>query len=188
MAISNFIFDKQNESVSWSYSGRMIRVCIQNIQYASPNEYYIYIEAGNDYLYRQVYYLSLKGNQIFSLDRLNGRINWHLQGHSVEIQHNNISEAQFYIEHDIVIVLTGDKLSDRKLLIYALDGTLMFEKKPPSGYYFYRLSSTYISMSSIAPSVVCEGGKEHADSFGRSEWHFTINPKTGDLTKASLAY
>jgi hypothetical protein len=60
---------------------------------------------------------------------------------------------------------------------------LLFEKEPPQGYTFM-----YLSTSRNHPSVVCDGGENNADAYGRSTWRFAINTKTGDMTKENLAY
>lgn len=71
--------------------------------------------------------------------------------------------------------------TDKKIDGYTFDGSLLFEKEQPIGYKIVRLST-----SKNLPTVVCDGGD--ANAYGRSEFHFAIDTKTGDLTKASLAY
>jgi hypothetical protein len=41
----------------------------------------------------------------------------------------------------------------------------------------------HLTTSRNQPSVVCDGGKANADAYSRSSWHFTIDTKTGDMTK-----
>ena len=72
---------------------------------------------------------------------------------------------------------------DRKLQVFTLEGVLSLEKAPPQGYSFVNLST-----SKNQPSVVCDGGRDRADVYGRSRWHFAINTQIGDMTRENLAY
>ena len=46
----------------------------------------------------------------------------------------------------------------------------------------------YLSRCNNLPSVVCDGGKVDIDPYGRNNWHFNIDLKTGEMSKGSLAY
>lgn len=185
MTIENFIWDSQNQSVSWTYNGKIIKETYENAYFATVNtqENFVYVEAGQNYSQDQVYHLSFDGKRIFTLDKLRGKVSWLYQDKMVEVACKSIVNAQLYIENGVIIVITALSQSRRKLQGFALDSTLLFEKEPPHGYSFVNLS-TYKNK----PSAVCDGGKTNADAYGRSSWHFAIDIKTGDMTKENLAY
>lgn len=185
MNVRNFIWDSQNQSVSWEYNGEIIKERYENAYFATVNtqKNFVYIEAGQNYHQDQVYHISFDGKRIFTLDKLSSKVSWLYQNKIVEVACKNIVNAQFYIEKGIIMVITDSSQSHRKLKGFRLDGTVLFENEPPHGYSFVNLS-TYKD----EPSVVCDGGKSNADAYGRSCWHFAIDIKTGDMTKENLAY
>jgi hypothetical protein len=185
MTVENFIWDSENQSVSWTYDEKVIKETFENAHFASVNEQknFVYVEAGQNYSQDQVYHLSFDGKQIFIFDKVNGKVSWLHQDQLVEVNCKNVINAQFYVGQAVIIIITASNQVDRKLQGFALDGTLLFEKEPPQGYNF-----VYLSTSKNQPSVVCDGGKTNADVYGRSSWHFAIDNKTGDMTKENLAY
>ena len=185
MTIENFIWDSQNQYVSWIYGGKVIKETFENAYFASINEQknFVYVEAGQNYSQDQVYYLSFDGKRIFMFDKVKGKVSWLYQNTLIEINCKSIEHAQLYVEQAVIMVITVSNQVDRKLKGFALDGTLLFEKEPLQGYSFKNLSTL-----NNQPSVVCDGGETNADAYGRSRWHFAIDTKTGDMTKENLAY
>lgn len=184
MTVENFIWDSQNKSVSWIYDGVVIKEIFENAHFASVNKEknFVYVEAGENYSQDQIYHLSFDGKRIFIFDKVNDIVSWLHKDQMVEVNCKNIVNAKFY-NGQVVIIITESNGVDRRLQGFALDGTLLFEKEAPQGYKF-----DYLSTSKNKPSVVCDGGKTNVDDYGRSSWHFTINTKTGDMTKENLAY
>lgn len=185
MNIENFIWDNKNQSVSWIYDGKIIKEVYENAYFAAVNskQNFVYIMAGQNYSQDQLYYLSFDGKRIFTFDKLSGKVSWLYQNKIVEVTCENIVNAQLYIEKGVIIVITASSHSNGKLQCFALNGILLFEKESPHGYSF-----EYLSTCMNEPSVVCDAGKTNADSYGRTSWHFTIDIKTGNMTKANLAY
>lgn len=185
MSIENFIWDKQNESVSWSYNGKIIMKRYENMHFAylDLKENYILVKTGKNYNIEQFYHISFEGKHIFSVDMISGKVGWQLQDRQIEVHCKNIVSAELYIKHGIIMIISAENQMEKMLKGFALDGTLLFEKKPPKGYTFH-----YLSASNNLPTVVCSGGKENADAYGRNLWHFSINPQTGEMLKISLAY
>lgn len=185
MIVENFIWDSENQSVSWTYNGKVIKKRFENAHFASVNvqQNFVYVEAGQNYSQDQVYNLSFDGKRIFTFDKVSGKVSWLYQDQMVEVDCKNIINAQRYIGQDVVIVIATTGQSDRKLQGFALDGTLLFEKEPPQAYSFVHLSTL-----NDQPYVVCDGGETNADTYGRSSWNFIIDTKTGDKTKENLAY
>jgi hypothetical protein len=185
MTVENFIWDSQNRSVSWEYNGKYIRKKFENAHFASVNvqKSFVYVESGQNYSQDQVYHLSFDGKRIFTFDKVSGKVSWLHQDQLVEVDCKNVVNAQLYIGQGVVIVIMELSQGGRKLHGFALNGTLSFEKEPPKGYSF-----EYLSTSNNQPSVVCDGGKNNVDAYGRSSWHFAIDTQTGDMTKENLAY
>lgn len=185
MIVENFIWDSQNQIVSWTYGKKLIKETIKNVHFASVNEEksYVYVEAGQNYSQDQVYHLSFDGRKIFILDKVNGKVSWFHQDQLVEIDCKNVVNAQLYDGQVVIIIIKASNQDDGKLQGFALDGNLLFEKEAPQGYSF-----VYLSTSKNLPSVVCDSDKTNADAYGRSRWHFAIDTKTGDMTKENIAY
>ncbi len=185
MAVENFIWDNENQCVSWSYNGKVFKKKFENAHFASLNtqKSFVYVEAGQNYSQDQVYYLSFDGNLIFSFDKVSNKIRWQHNGSQVEANCINLENAQFYGDFNIIIAISGTTKLDKRMKGYSLDGKLLFEKEPPQGYSFM-----YLSTSDNKPAIVCDGGKENADKYGRSSWYYIIDTKTGDMLKGSLAY
>ena len=185
MNIENFFWDKVNHSVSWSYNGKDIKENYENMFFATADleKEYIFIEAGQNYSQDQIYYISFDGKLIFSFDKVVDKISWQHKNQLIEISKKNIVNAQMYFNNDIIMAIIVNSQNDKKIVGYTLDGSVLFQKEPPIGYQFMRLS-----MSKNIPTVVCDGGDANADAYGRSEFHFKIDTKTGDMIKGSLAY
>ena len=185
MTIENFVLDIKNQSVSWIYEGKTIKETFVNAYFASVDKQnnYVYVESGNNYSQEQIYHLSFDGKHIFEVDKLKNTISWLYQNKSIKINCKNIADAQIYKEQIVIIISETSNNVGKKLQGYALDGTLLFEKKPPKGYSFVNLSSFRNQ-----PSVVCDGGKIDIDVYGRNKRQFSINIKTGEMIKENLAY
>ncbi len=185
MTVENFIWNSQDQSVSWKHNGETIKEIYENAYFATVNtqQNFVYIEAGENYHQDQVYYISFDGRQIFKFDKLRNKVSWLYQNKMVEVSCENLVNAQFYIEKGVIMVITDSKQFSGRLQAFTLNGIKLFEKEPPQGYSFVNLS-TYKD----EPSVVCDAGKSNADTYGRSCWHFSIDIKTGSMSKENLAY
>jgi hypothetical protein len=183
MEVKDFIWDL--DIVSWSYNEKNIKIQFSNINFANVDSVknYVYIVCGENFSEDQVYYLSFEGKQIFAYDKKSGKISWDYKDRLVEINCKNITSAKLESKDGIVLVISGSQNSNEKLLGFTLDGVQLFEKAPPKGYHFL-----YFSSVSNRLSIVCEGGKDQADAYGRNNWHFVIDTKIGEMVKSNLAY
>jgi hypothetical protein len=183
--MENFIWDNKKHSVSWLYEGKRIERTINNMFFASVNEQKknVYIEAGKQYSQEQVYILSFEGECIFECDILQDKVCWKYQNKRIKVDCKKIVDAQLYEGKIVLIICTMPNQVDKKLQGFALDGAFLFEVEQPKGYCFY-----YLSSLENQPSVVCDGGEDNSDGYGRSMWHFSVDIKNGDLRKESLAY
>lgn len=186
MAVENFSWDNENQCVSWLYNGKVFNEKFENAHFASLNteKSFVYIEAGHNYSQDQVYYFSFDGSLIFSFDKVSNKIRWQHKGNQIEVSCVNLENAMLYSEFDVIIAIVGINQLDKRIRCYSTDGKFLFEKEPPQGYSFLYLSTT----PDNKPTIVCDGGKENADKYGRSSWHYIIDTKTGDMIKGSLAY
>lgn len=185
MTVENFSLDNENQSVSWLYDGKLVEKNFKDMHFASPStqKKFVYVEAGKNFSQDQIYHLSFDGKLIFAFDKINSKVSWQHQGKLVEVDSKNITNAQLYMNQGIMILITVLNQDDKRLQGFSLDGTLLFVKAPPQGYNFM-----YLSALNNQPSVVCDGGKASTDAYGRSSWHFSIDTKTGNMTRENLAY
>lgn len=183
MSVEDFFWDAENQTVRWSYKGATYNEKIDNMHQATviKQKDFIYIEAGHNYYQDQMYYLSYDGRRIFTCDKLKGKISWQFEDQLIDIDCENILSAMLYVDHGLVIVITVSNKVDQRLKGFSLDGMLLFEKEPPQDFIFI-----YLSESMNKPTVVSDGGIP--DASGRYRWHFTIDTKTGELSKIGLAY
>ena len=95
MTVEKFIWDTDKQTVSWEYSGKSIQKTFVDAHFAFVNkqENFIYVEAGKDYSQDQIYHLSFGGEQIFTLDKVSGKVSWFYHDQRVEIDCKNVVEA-----------------------------------------------------------------------------------------------
>ncbi|MEC5425169.1 hypothetical protein QGM71_16910 [Virgibacillus sp. C22-A2] len=183
MDIKDFTWD--SDSIRWNHKGRNIALNLQDINFANleVNQKHIYVVCGKDFSENQIYYLSYEGKKIFEYNKKLGGISWEHNGEIIDINCDYIENARLYVEEEVVMVITRTRQGNGKLLGFKLNGMLLFEQVVPEEYQLL-----YLSSINNRPSVVTEGSKKHADSYGRNTWHCMIDIKTGKLSKANLAY
>jgi hypothetical protein len=115
------------------------------------------------------------------IDKGKNRINWNNNGVPVSVSCEFPSSAQLFASWRVVLVLAGAAEFPTVLLGFALDGKKIFEKEPPEGFVF-----SYLTEHPTAGLAVVCGGKERID--GWYDWHFVVDPSTGELTKHCPAY
>ncbi|WP_113929483.1 hypothetical protein [Bacillus sp. P14.5] len=185
MAIKNFKWDSQSQSVCWVYNGTTIKSTYEHAYFATldENENYVFVEAGENNNQEQMYYISFDGKPIFSFDRLTGTVSWLNGNKQVQINALNAIGAHRYSEHNLIIVVKQSGPSATKLCGYSTDGILLFESDSPEGFVF-----VYLTTFKSSPYIVYDGGKAYADPYGRSSWIFSVDPRSGKLNKENLAY
>lgn len=151
--------------------------------FLNTQENFVLLKVGKNFTAEQVYYISFEGKQLFTFDKVNGKVSWQYNNQLIDVICQNVEDAQMYFKNDIVIAIMAMSQTDKKIKGFSLDGRLIFEKEPPAGYVF-----KYLSTANKLPTVVCDGGKANADAYGRSEFHLKIDTKTGDMSKVNLAY
>ncbi len=113
---------------------------------------------------------------------------WRHNLNQVYLTIENLSQMSVAEACEMIFVLkceadTPKKNAPDRLLAYNYGGEELFAIMPPENYLFYRLD--FHTQSPAGVAVVCQG---ESDPYGRMDWYFGINPKTGKLTKIGLAY
>lgn len=176
--MDNFTWDFGSKLVKWNNEGVEIEKRVDNAFFATVNEdkQLIYVEAGENYNQDSIFYFSYDGTLILSISKKENYVEWKFKNKNIEKRYENVSDAQIY-ESNIII------LADETLYCYKINGELLFETNPDNGYKFIRLTTI-----NNTPYVVCDGGSENADKFGRSSWNYEINIDKGVVLKKNLAY
>lgn len=117
----------------------------------------------------------------FSIDENSKTISWMAKGNKVKILCEDLHGARLFPKYKLVLALAGKEEYPSKLIGYCIDGTEKFQVDSPQGFAFSYL--TEHSTANIA--VVCCGEKK-VD--GWYDWHFSVNPSTGELTRYCPAY
>jgi hypothetical protein len=176
--------DIENDLVSWKINNILYKLQINRLRAATIlDDQFIYIKNLDQKNEMQVQYYSLTGDFVFSYTKNSGGVSWNSKYGPKEIFVNDLLSANIYQPEEIVIVLSGVKNKNCKLLIYGFDGDLKVQCHEPENYYF-----SYLSRYEGRPAIVCIGNEKTKDNYGRNDWKFVINPITGELTKISLAY
>jgi hypothetical protein len=180
MAFKDFIWDKEEDYISWTKNGQLLKFKYKNMFYASLNieQNIVYIEAGQNYEQDEIYYLLEDGSIHFAYIKKENLIIWQKNKLIKKIICENIKYSKYYAEDNIILVITleGD------LIGFDMNGSIIFKKKSPEGY-----TLIYLSTLNNSPVVICDGVNDK-DSFGRNRWQFYINTETGTVTKANLTY
>lgn len=117
----------------------------------------------------------------FKINKDAGIITWNANGNSVAVSCENLDGAYLYSKIETVLVLSGAGDFPTDLFGYSADGIKIFEKEAPEGFVF-----SYITEHPTAGIAVVCGGKEKID--GWYDWHFSVDPSTGKLSRHCPAY
>lgn len=109
-------------------------------------------------------------------------VRWKYNNLDIERSVVNVKSVLADSTYEFVLILfQSESTGTHKIIEFAGSGEEMFQINPPDKYSFY-----YLSHHTNAPiSVVCQGP---ADQFGRTDYHFSVNTKNGDLKFLGLAY
>jgi len=78
----------------------------------------------------------------FTSDLYAGCVSWSYNGKDYEKKFDELKDAAYYENENIILVLNGKNKLKRKLFGILPDSTVQFELEPPEGYCFYYLSSS----------------------------------------------
>ncbi|GEM_PF-1355493 len=185
----NFYIDKDKNKINWVYNNKEYSIEINGLKLATigkdeNEDEFIYVENRTENDERQKRYYTLTGELFFTFIKLGGLVSWKNKDGINELFINQLIGAEIYKKYQVIGVLKGNRDTQRKLIIYSMDGQLISEQDEPENYYF-----SYLTYDDEKPAVICEGnGKNGSRKNGRSTWKFSINPVTGELIRISVAY
>lgn len=106
---------------------------------------------------------------------------WCLDGNPIVITCENLHDARLFYREETILALAGEGEFPSILFGFSIDGIKKFEVPPPDGFlfsYFTQHVATNIAVVCIA-KICMEGW---------SDWHYSINTHSGNLTKLSPVY
>ncbi|HEY9060822.1 MAG TPA: hypothetical protein VIO64_10030 [Pseudobacteroides sp.] len=117
----------------------------------------------------------------FKTDKALSTISWCLDGKPTVINCENLHDARLFLREETILALTGEGDFPSILFGFSIEGSKKFEVPPPDGFlfsYFTQHATTNIAVVCIAKTYM----------EGRSDWHYSIDTQSGNLTKLSPAY
>lgn len=181
MPFDNFEWNKEEESISWTFLGKRQVHKIKNLFYAALNleQNYVYLVAGENYNQDEIYYLLEDGVILFKCNTNTDEILWRNKDDYITIICKNIVNSYHNAKQQITLVITANN----KLLGYDIKGIRIFETPAPEDYSFL-----YFSTQNDKLLVIAEKTHGDEDDFGRNRRQFIIDEKSGKLLKSDLAY
>lgn len=116
-----------------------------------------------------------------SIDNGTDTISWFLEGKLIKVICKSVRQALVFPKVQSVFVLVGSEDYDWTLIGFTVDGKKKFEVKAPEGYDF-----SYLTIHPTTDVAVVCNGNNYVD--GWRDWHFSVEPSTGDLTRHCPAY
>lgn len=109
-------------------------------------------------------------------------VKWTCDGHAIVAAMPDIQHALAYPDQRVVLLLTGKGRFPLSLIGFdMLDGAERFRVCAPEGYKFSHL----VRHPRESPAVVCQGAAQ-VDNFW--DWHFAVDPMSGELRRFAPAY
>lgn len=109
---------------------------------------------------------------------------WELNGKSISIRLTNIQNSMYYESSGVIGYLVGQELHNpMKLVVYSVDGLLVSQNAPPSGYQFEYLTTH----PKAEVTVVCGVIDIDNSNESWSDFYFGLDLKTGALSKIGVA-
>jgi hypothetical protein len=117
----------------------------------------------------------------FSADKENNVISWQIDGELIFIECPDLDNAYLFPKANLILALVGKGNYPSTLIGFSEKGTRKFEVNAPEEFEFSYL--TEHPTAGIA--VVCVADKRID---GWMDWHFSVNPSTGELKRHCPAY
>lgn len=111
------------------------------------------------------------------VDKNANKVSWFWDGQEISIEYGDLDQAYLYRNAEVIFVLAGKNRYPDTLVIFSIDGKEKIKVKAPAKYAFSYLTDDL--------EVVC-AGEEKID--GWYDWHFSVEPSTGKLTRRFPAY
>lgn len=173
----------ESNKVFWTFDNRTITVELEDVWAASERKemQLIEIETGKNFRQNKVYFFNPAGELVLHYDLESGTVEWPFQDKTEKITVKNMKQVGFFPQKKRIFVISS--CGSQELSGYDTDGRFLFSVKNPPEFemlYFSRLKDDIM--------VVCDGGKNQEDEYGRFRYHFLLDINTGKLTKGGLAY
>ncbi len=112
------------------------------------------------------------------------KTSWKHRGKSFSVSLNNIQSSKYYESTGVIGYLIGKELHNpKKLVVYSLEGILLCDVSPPSGFQFEYLTSHPKADVAIVCGVIdMETSKE-----SWSDFYFGLDIRKGVLTRIGIA-
>ncbi|QDV16052.1 hypothetical protein Pan153_06730 [Gimesia panareensis] len=111
-----------------------------------------------------------------------GTVKWKSGSHWAKLILPAIQQVKLYDSQDLVLILTGEQACPDTLSAYDYTGQMLFRVPPPEGFAF-----SYLTDHCQVPIAVVAGSTD-GQIDGWYDWHFSVNPQTGKLSRISPAY
>ena len=171
--------------VFWTSEDKTIALELKDVFSASERKdtQLIEIETGKNFRQSKVYFFDCAGKLVLYYDLESGTVEWPYQENmeKKKLIVKNMKQVGFFPQEKRIFIISS--CGNQELLGYDTDGKYLFKAKNPTGFemlYFSRLRDLI--------AVVCDGGKNQEDKYGRFRYHFFMDINTGKLTKGGLVY
>lgn len=114
-------------------------------------------------------------------DRASGHVSWISAGQSVRVHVPDVDSARIDPASDRVFVLSARTRFPDRLFGFDASGRQLFCVTPPDGTQF-----SYLTSHPQSPMAVVCTARHQID--GWNDWHYAVDPDTGQLTRLSPAY
>jgi hypothetical protein len=111
-----------------------------------------------------------------------GTVKWKSGSQQVKLNLSAVQQLKLYDSQDLVLILTGEQACPDTLSAYDYTGQLLFRVPPPEGFAF-----SYLTGHCEVPIAVVAGSTD-GQIDGWYDWHFSVDPQTGKLSRISPAY
>ncbi|MGF6907694.1 hypothetical protein [Fusobacterium sp. PH5-44] len=184
MIARDLTYDDQN--VTWKYNESKININLKEVRsaFVDTQNFYVFMYVGKikKFLSDKILFYDFLGNLIMDCNRKEEYLWWKLSEKEHRINIKNLMSVFFAQTKKIIIIWYKYNNLD-KVIALDLYGEYLYDITIPNGFTVWYFSETDMDIH-----IACDGGKRHADSYGRTSYWFLIDLKTGRLTKQGLAY
>lgn len=181
--MENFEFNEK--IVKWKLNNKDFSVKSEKIYMAYPDEINktIVIDTGENFICSKKIICDFSGNLLGISNFSDNTVSVFFDTEKKHIKFKNLLDTGFFYNNNIILILSSVDKKNKKITALKNNGDYLYEILPPPGFSFY-----YFQENQNNIFVVCTADVAHQDEFGRSDFNFKIDLKTGYLVKEGLAY
>ena len=171
-----------NDILSWINNvDHLVQKRISDLYYAYYNQIneLIIAETGINYIPKKIYAFHKDGTPLYELI-FNESLTWTFDNNEFTIKTPGLSQIIFAYRIGKILLLFKNKEIE-EIQILNLDSTVVCNFKTDKGNKFEFLEQT-------SENLILVISNEHPDSFGRSQFRYSINEETCELRKIGLNY